>query len=405
MNIKNTFAVIALMTIVATTTCVAQQLRIPFGNRQTSPHDASLRLTQKDGPWLLMCASFVGPDAQAQARNLALELRNTYRLKAYTFSHTFDYSKPYKGKGWEVYKDANGKEQLREGKTMKTASDASFTEVAVLVGDFPNVEDARAQQTLAQVKKISPKSISEVNFNQAASDENVHDGGHSQKLRFWREVLAKSSRNPEKASTGPMRAAFLLPNPMLPDEYFEANRVDHFMLKFNQKREINYSLLKNKSPYSVRVATFRGDSTFDLHEVQKNRFNSTSGKRGDDPAASKLMIAFAKAHRLTEELRRLNVEAYEFHDRNESYVCVGGFDWISTKDEFGNPKFNEDVTKVIDTFKANIRNDLPNMPGAVAPKVLPKLKKLGIAFDSQPVPVVVPRAQTRTASGLFSGWK
>ena len=47
---------------------------------------------------------------------------------------------------------------------------------------------------------------------------------------------------------------------------------------------------------------------------------------------SKLVEAAKKAHVLTVEFRKLGVEAYEFHDRCESYVCIGSFDWVARED-------------------------------------------------------------------------
>jgi hypothetical protein len=46
-------------------------------------------------------------------------------------------------------------------------------------------------------------------------------------------------------------------------------------------------------------------------------------------------------------------------------------------------------------FKGDVEN-LPNQPNALVPKSLPKLKKMGIAFDIQPVPVLVPKAPQET---------
>ena len=143
-----------------------------------------------------------------------------------------------------------------------------------------------------------------------------------------------------------MRAAFLLPNPMLPDEYFAVNQVDHFVINLNKR--VKHSLLSNPGIYSVRVATFRGDSTFKINEIEDKKEEESFLKRMGNPVRnSKLAAAAEKAHLLTEELRSNGVEAYEFHDRHESYVCVGSYDWISKAGANGTKYNNPEIVKVI----------------------------------------------------------
>ena len=340
------------------------------------------------GPWLIMCASFVGEEGMAQAKRLASELRDK-NLNAKIFSHRFDFGENIEGKGWEVYEE-NGKNNIRRQR-MKPAAGSGVEEVAVLVGDFPNVADARAQSLLKQIKQFYPQSLA--NYDP--------DQGDSQTLRGWRETTVRMNAT-ETKSKGPLRYAFLLPNPLLPDEYFEANQVDHFVLKMN--KNVRYSLLKNPSVYSVRVATFRGESTFEVDEIDRKEREMNLLKRMGKPIqSSRLADAFEKANKLTIELRRQGVDAYEFHDRNESYVCVGGFDWISQDNARGERTFNPDVVAVIQKFKGTVK-DLPQMQGALSPKVLAKFRNTDIVFDVQPIPVLVPKQNANTAAA-GSNWR
>lgn len=370
---------------------VAQKFKLPFrSSAANSARDDRMELNQGDGPWLIMCASFVGDEGKVQAENLARELREKYRLKAFTYKHEFNYSDTIEGIGWEVV-EQNGKKGIIP-KRMKPAGESQVEEIAVLVGDFPSVENGQAQKTLAQIKTLQPESLA--NFDASR--------GTSQQLRVWREMVKRASTESENKVKGPLGSAFLLPNPLLPDEYFAANRVDHFVLNLN--KNIKYTLLDNPSTYSVRVATFRGELTFQLNEIKEKEREQTFLKRSGRPLrSSKLAEAADKAHQLTAELRRLGVDAYEFHDRNESYVCVGGFDWISKKDPSGETTLNPDVVKVINTFKASIE-DIPNIPGAVCAQSLPKFRGTDIVFDAQPITVLVPRVETSTAS-LLKNWR
>src|SRR6476660_1796549 len=49
-------------------------------------------LEEKNGPWMIMAASFAGPSAEQQSHDLVLELRQRFKLEAYTFRRTYDFS-------------------------------------------------------------------------------------------------------------------------------------------------------------------------------------------------------------------------------------------------------------------------------------------------------------------------
>jgi hypothetical protein len=187
-----------------------------------------------------------------------------------------------------------------------------------------------------------------------------------------------------------MRHAFLMANPLLPADYFNQHMIDRVIIDLN--RGVKYSLLDCPNQYSVRVATFRGETTFRIAEIEEQKREEAQLLRFNKPITkSKLAEAAEKATRLTNELRKLGVEAYEFHDRYESYVCVGNFDWVVRKGENGQDTWNDKVVQVINDYRATIES-FPNMPNAVRPKTLPTLSGTGIAFDAQPLPVQVPRA-------------
>jgi len=66
---------------------------VPFKRVEADPRKA-YELTESNGPWLVMCTSFAGPTAEQQAHDLVLELRQRYRLEAYSFRQTLDFSQP-----------------------------------------------------------------------------------------------------------------------------------------------------------------------------------------------------------------------------------------------------------------------------------------------------------------------
>ncbi len=351
----------------------AQGLRIPFVSNKKTTAD-SVQLTQKAGPWLIMCASFSGENGQQQAFRLAQELRETHRLQAYVYQHRFDVAREVQGKGlgFEVFKDEEQRERVRP-KQMKLAGEESVEEIAVLVGDFSSLEDAAAQRTLAGIKAVHPRT------------------------------MAEYDTDPTNKTRGPLRAAFMMPNPMLPEQYFEARQIDGAVLKWNSKTK--HSLLKNPGNYSIRIATFDGDSTFKLDEIQETKArDSWMQKNRKAITDSKLVNAAKKATVLTAALRQQGIEAYEFHDRHESYVCVGGYQWIVEEDSKGNKRNNPEAVAVIKKFKGEMLKDRKGQTVMRTYKLPDKLVQAGISCDVQPIPVLIPKApasHTATKKRLF----
>ena len=374
-----------------------QKFKFPFGKTKTETSQQSLQLTQRAGPWLIMCASFSGEDGHQQAFRLARELREKNRLDAYVYSHHFDFSEDVasKGLGWEVVDLGLGQQRLRP-KQMRPAGDAQFEEVAVLVGNFSSLEDSKAQRTLALVKTLQPETILQYDIEEAANGSTLAGA----RLRAWRDFATSKSQDPNDRNKGPLKAAFMMPNPLLPDEYFEARKIDYAVLKWNKNEK--YGLLKNKGTYTVKIASFGGNSTFDLDKIEQAKAKDAWHRKSrKSRSENKMDEAANKAIVLTAFLRSKNVEAYEFHDRHESYVCVGSFDWIAQTDRNGVKRNNPAVVDTIMKYKGSMVS-LPGRPAAMRSYALPnKLVQAGIACDVQPLPVLVPKMPTQTASRLF----
>lgn len=374
-----------LLAVFVTVDSIAAQVNgLPFrrkeNNRQTTN---SVEVNQSHGPWMIMCASFADEEGLQQAKALVQELRQKYRLRAYIHAQHFDFTRTSLG-GWKKHDTAHGPELKR--RRMTTKPNARYDEYAVVVGDFASPDDAWAQKILEQIKYIKPDSLT--------VSESVST---NQRMGAWREFQKTLSTNAAMREKGPMRAAFIMPNPTLPDDYFVREGMDPFVEKMN--KGVQYSLLKCSKPYSVKVATFRGDSTFKANEMELAKRDLEQRQRFNQPVTeSKLAEAAAKAHLLTQELRRNGIEAYEFHDRNESFVCVGSFDWATRKLSNGKDELNPEIAKVIKKYKARV-DSVGGMRGAVRPKSISSLAGKGIFFDVQPIPVMIPKAPKR---GLLS---
>ncbi|QDU91198.1 hypothetical protein Pla175_46180 [Pirellulimonas nuda] len=297
-------------------------------------------LTDKHGPWLIMASTFSGEGAEKQARELALELRSRQNLNAYVHNMEFDYSGGVTGKGLDIYG-----EPIR----MRYQRGSEVTEFTVLVGDFAAVDDPRAQRMLQDIKTMHPEALSATSGKSSAQNY----GG----FRSW-------LRGRSGGAEGPMRTAFMAPNPLLPHDYFTPRGVEKEVAKWNSR--VEHSLLKAPNRYTVRVATFRGRGT--LQGAASVMSTRVKNKKADDGEA--LVEAAENAHLLTEALRDAGYEAYEFHDRDESYVTIGSFDRVSQTSPDGSETPTAEVQRIIQTFGAAYNTPAEPLPSPIARKQL-----------------------------------
>jgi len=331
--------------------------------------ETTYRLAEENGPWMIMASTFSGDGAEQQANDLALELRRRYKLPAYVHRMQFDFGDTY-GRGVDRF-GGPLKMQYRRG--------SELNEVAVLVGDFPAVDDPDAQRTLRRLKYSRPECL------------NVKQGGSTnQSLAGWRwnQKQLYEFLGSKKKEKGPMGHAFVTTNPLVPTDCYSAPGVDELVLKMN--RGVKHGLLDCPGKYSVQVACFKGNVIIKQDEIKAVE----NGKR----VKSKLAEAAMKAHQLTEALRVKGWEAFEFHDRQASIVTVGSFDSVGAPRADGRIEINPKIHTIMQTFGAD-RTNMPGLTsGATAVKSL-----VGIPFDIQPMPVQVPKRSIsrEMAGGLF----
>jgi hypothetical protein len=201
-----------------------------------------------------------------------------------------------------------------------------------------------------------------------------------------------------------MHLAFMIPNPLLPEDYFRRQEVDAFVQEMNA--DVTHSLLDCPGRYSVRVATFTGSGVIgqaaeiggsapaggSLIDVSK-LVGAMRGQGWQDPklrsvqTESRLVEAADKAHRVTVALRRAGWQAWEFHDRESSIVCVGSIDRLAVPQAEGKPVVNPEITKIVAALGPN--------PAKLAQGVIEPRAFDGIFLDVDPKPIDVPRVPTK----------
>jgi hypothetical protein len=98
---------------------------------------------------------------------------------------------------------------------------------------------------------------------------------------------------------------------------------------------------------------------------------------------SRLVEAADNAHRLTEALRRAGWQAWEFHDRDSSIVCVGAVDQLAVPTAAGRPEPHPEIARIVKALGPD--------PAALARgQILPR-SVAGILLDVDPKPIDVPR--------------
>jgi hypothetical protein len=321
-----------------------------FTQRVSASPESEYTLTEEQGPWMVLAASFGGEEGVAQAKELALELRRDHNLPAFTYSTVYDFTGTA-GKG------------AIPGMNMKYANGRKYDATVVLVGDFVSSEDERVKELLERIRYIHPKAL-----------DYSKTGKTAQRFAALR-AYAKRVTGDDKAK-GPMASAFVTRNPLLPDEYFTAPVVDGFVRQLNSG--VEHSLLNCKGKFTVVVGTFEGASTVD--------FGSGSKASNLDTNETRLDKAANAAHNLTTALRKEGVDAYEFHDRYRSLVTIGGFDRLGESTGDGRFIYDAKILEVMEKYSAGGKGMTPYGQGMTANG------RAGIPFDLQPNPIAVPRS-------------
>jgi len=317
-------------------------------------------LKESDGNWFIMAKKFSGDNAAMNAKRLVYELRASYKLPAFVFKYDPD----------KMEEDAVS---AKMGKKFHYQT-VRAVEYAVLIGGFPTAEDLELQKTLEKIRKSQPRSLKDdeqgknavENFKTLAKDDSKYSG------------------------YGPLGGATPVPNPLLPSDFFNHKGiVDPFLAKLNS--DSKYSLLNNPKTYTVRVATFSGDTSM----------KKSSEAFGD--LESRLQYAGLRAAALCEALRNQGVDAWEFHDRDCSFVTIGSFDKYGDLQPDGHTELTPQVAQIMKKYGGELVEDgdgrgkyraytvVVDIPEPGSSSLAPKKKRIQIACDLRPVIIVVPQ--------------
>ena len=362
-----------------------------------------LVLKTEHGPWFVMAKSYdssVYPNAKQLAEQLASELRRDFKLQAYCWNKRFDYTPLEEG-------------PTLDGQTrrMKKKRQSVVDGYGVLIGDFESIDSPEIVEMLAKIKRITPKML-------ASGVEPTDPKSDAVNVSAYRRFLKAWDTGKEKdVKLGPMGDAFVTRNPLLPPDFYKAPVLDKFVKSLNEEKGLSEnSLIDCPGKFTVRVAVFRGED----QSVSWGR--STNGLSEKDKV-SQLDLAAERASLTTRALRRAGYEAYQFHDRTQSFVTVGSFDSLGETDNNNHLVFDRGIQDIIARFGATKKVTRSQYGNTQTPtllfdlvdqKTIPPefntkdkkalaewLTKYSVAFDLVPSPMAVPRMPVY--SGMLFG--
>jgi len=315
------------------------------------------QLSEVDGPWMILAASFAGEEGKRKAQGLAEELSRDFGMPAFIHEEKFDF-------GGKLSTDSP------DGRMARYANQANYKAYAVLVGEYDSIEHPQLIKDLKRLKSSKPKSL---------DDDAIESNQEDNPLVAVRKLQQSLMKRTGKTDTSPLKNAFATTNPMLPEEFFSAPEVDSFVLELNS--QVQFSLLENTGRYTVVVRTFSGLGAI-VDGRQEKEFVPSS-ERMDNCAAN--------ADEMTQALRKEGVEAYQFHDRNRSLVTIGSFESLGQQSPGGKFEFNADIKQIMQKYCAGNQSQATKFgPGIAANHIA------SIPFDVRPTPIAVPRKSKKS---------
>lgn len=343
------------------------------------------QLHVENGPWLILAYTFPGEDARPKAEALAKELQKSLKRPCYVLEKSFDHNELLKTDRYETRR----LDGTIESRRVRLANRSKESVHAVLVGDFASLEDPSIESTLEAIRTAHPTSIPSTApaVKDPAKGESTDQLVESARRNWWSQ--SKRESNQKK---GPMGAAFVTRNPLLPEEFFQAAKVDDFVVSLN--KNVEHSLLKCPGDFSVRVASFHGKAATD--------FGNGSRASKMDKVTNVLDEAAEKANRMTTALRAKGVEAYEFHDRYASFVTIGSFTLkeLGGQQPNGEFQYSPDITRILNEYTGYQMIDAKVRSTQAMTKIQSGKLIDGIPLDIEGKAMAVPRPAT---SKIYSG--
>ena len=349
-----------------------------FGRETTAKpiNSESLELTEAEGPWLILASNFVGVGSRERAERLANEIRQQLELPAYIYKEKFDFT-------GTIAQDPTSSKRLRY------ANRYQYDAYAVLVGEYDSVGRPEVERDLERIRTaVLPIFTDQTEVRAETNESNPVTTVKSITAKLFGQTASA------KKTLGPMSQAFVTRNPILPEEFFSAPKVDAFVHQMNEG--LHHSLLECDGRYTVVVKTFEGLGTI----VDGSKVN-----RDFTPSEDRLNQYAMDAEKMASELRSQGVEAYQFHDRYRSLVTVGSFEELGRELPDGRFEYTPEIRAVMKKYSAfnvdpSAARQVPSGSRGVLGNGVAK-----IPYDVKPTPIAVPKISKRSIYGAAFGMR
>jgi hypothetical protein len=255
-------------------------------------------VTPSTGLWMICAASYTGDNAGDKANDMVLDIRRNFNLPAYVFNHGAEERRKQQEEIDRIRKLCPG------GRVRVHRVEEQF---AVLVGGYKDMESAR--KALDGFKKLKPTNPKLVEYFDRQR-EAEKDG--------------KKGIMTETVVVNPFTNSFVVRNPSVPLEQVQQDDGEDLKLLRKWNEDEPYSIFKCRKPWTLAVAVFQTPGAIQSQNMKSSSFLD---KLFGDSAGERLNAGALNAHNLAELLRtQKKLEAYVFHTRNNSDVCIGSYD-------------------------------------------------------------------------------
>jgi len=288
-------------------------LAAPAQDSLTARRD-EYQLSPRDGPYLILVASFVGDEAETLAKNLVQELRRDYKLQAYWFSKS-EQERAERDRLLEQWKRQHNNAPVRKYRIVD--------EYCVLVGHYKSLE--AASKDLDRIKKLKPPSSVP-----PGPGLFIARPEYRQNVPNWLE----GGRIQQGGLVNQFSRAFVVRNPLLPSEKppvptsADLAEEDAALISLNANEK--YGLSKSTGKYTLLVSIHSGASvTTSPKPSVFDRINPWSNESGlFRTRPERETSAVQEARQLAQLLRdsRFGYTAYVLHSKAASFVTIGDFE-------------------------------------------------------------------------------
>ena len=306
-----------------------------FSRKKEDLTAEQLMLKPEHGPWMILAIVLEGDNAAARATMLANEIRHEFQTPAFVWKRSSD-STGVLGAVTQEFNNLDGTKTIYKAQKRYRNATRKNT-YAVLVGDFAELNDPRADDMLQRIRRASPQTLINANAENAVQKSRAMLWARTDQANND-PASVNNRRLTQYKDKGTMGAAMITKNPLLPFDFLHSKTMDDFVVKMN--KQVEHSILENKGRFTTRVASFTGYSATTLIK-QKNQDQTASATDVLDHAA-------LQADRLTKALRKKGVEAYQYHDKFGSYVTIGSFEELGKQDGNGGFQYNPEMEAILE---------------------------------------------------------